>query len=83
MATNEILSSLFKQEQAERETRLATDPSLREKLDPTAPAIQTSPASIGEIFSAGFDVGVDQLEGDVNRAKAIGNLLVGNDAAAK
>ena len=83
MATNEILSSLFKQEQAERETRLATDPSIREKLDTTAPAITTSPASIGEIFSAAFDVGVDQLEGDVNRAKAIGNLLVGNDAAAK
>ena len=30
-----------------------------------------------------FEVGVDQLEGDVNRAKAIGNLFLGREEAAK
>ena len=83
MATDEILSALFKQKQVEQEDRLTTNPTVRGKLDPTTPAVKTSPASISEFFSAGFDVGVDQLEGDINRAKAIGNLFLGREEEAK
>ena len=77
------ITDFFISEAKNRETTASGSPILKEKIAPTVRNPQMAPTTIGEVFSAGFDVGVDQLEGDINRAKAIGNLFIGNEEAAK
>ena len=77
------ITDFFISEAKERQTTASENPVLRETIAPTTRNPQMAPTTIGEVFSAGFDVGVDQLEGDLNRAKAIGNLFIGNKQEAK
>ena len=77
------ITDFFISEAKERQTTASENPVLRETIAPTTRNPQMAPTTIGEVFSAGFDVGVDQLEGDINRAKAIGNLFIGNEQEAK
>ena len=77
------ITDFFISEAKNRETTASASPILKEKIAPTVRNPQMAPTTIGEVFSAGFDVGVDQLEGDLNRVKAIGNLFIGNEEAAK
>ena len=60
------ITDFFISEAKNRETTASGSPILKEKIAPTVRNPQMAPTTIGEVFSAGFDVGVDQLEGDLN-----------------
>ena len=47
------------------------------------PYSSTAPLNAGETFAAGFRGGAAQVEGDIQRFGAIGNLLIGDQEAAQ
>ena len=79
MAGENPIFDLFYKEKLRHARVLAESEVTRE----TDPYVITAPANTREIFAAGLRSGVAQIEGDIDRFSAIGNLLIGDKEAAQ